>query len=167
MNRTFISSLSSTDGIAHYACPVPWYSTSSLLFGVSDIIIVLLAPPIVFWVTAGFYAVLDGLSWQWIERYRIHDSAEAASRNLASRSHVVRFVLLQQLIQTLFAYWWIEDQPLVAKAAHCLQVQRWTLAASPVLERIFGPAAAHAWSLPLAYSSYWWVVPLIQLLVAM
>jgi sphinganine C4-monooxygenase len=156
-----------THGPSHITCAVPWYSTSSLPFGLSDTVLVLITPLMVFWATAGFYAVLDGLKWGWIERYRIHESAVAASQNLASRSHVLRFVFLQQLYQTGFAYWWIEEQPVVAQAAHCLQVQHWTLSTSSILAHTFGPATAHALSLPLAYFAYWWCVPVVQLLLAM
>ncbi|CCK68911.1 sphingosine hydroxylase KNAG_0B04760 [Huiozyma naganishii CBS 8797] len=72
----------------------------SLVEGIPDGILALIAPVVAYWVVSGFFHLLD--TFNLAEKYRIHPSAEVKSRNKAGRLEVLREVILQHCIQTLF-----------------------------------------------------------------
>ncbi|KAF7356727.1 Sphingosine hydroxylase [Mycena venus] len=143
---------------------VPWYYSSnpSLVDGVSDHHLALAAPIAAYWLLSLFFHYLDTRDWKALERYRIHDSAEVASKNRVSRTAVVWAVIFQQVLQTALGLFWLSAEHAVvpdhtAKVAGIFQ-QLSRFAGSdehvqPILSR-------------LAYYIYWWAVPLIQFLVA-
>ncbi|AAS50300.1 AAL066Wp [Eremothecium gossypii ATCC 10895] len=71
----------------------------TLVPGISDGHLSLLAPVLAYWVFSGLFHVMDTL--RLAEKYRIHPSEEVASRNRAGRLDVLAQVVLQHIIQTL------------------------------------------------------------------
>ncbi|TVU35690.1 hypothetical protein EJB05_17591, partial [Eragrostis curvula] len=61
-------------------------------------LVVTLAPLAVYWVYSGFYEVLLRRTTV-LDKYRLHSTREEETKNIASRTDVVKGVLLQQAIQ--------------------------------------------------------------------
>lgn len=141
----------------------PFYYTSapSLLPTLSDSLLTILAPVPAYWLTAGFFQILDLSNAPWLVRHRIHDSAEVASRNRASRLEVFRAVIIQQVIQTALAIVWISEPPARADDAAAMR----SIAHALVALLPFG--AFDSAVAPLAYLLYWWAIPAARLLLAM
>ncbi|KAJ7918975.1 sphingosine hydroxylase [Mycena leptocephala] len=126
------------DGVCVEFTDVPWYYSSkpSLVDGVSDHHLALAAPVV-------------------LERYRIHDSAEVASRNRVSRTAVIWAVIFQQVLQTALGLVWMAHEHTVVpdhttKIADIARQLAVFVGARPIL----------------AYYIYWWAIPLFQFFVA-
>ena len=143
-----------------YYSPAP-----SLLPSLSDSLLTVLAPVPAYWLTAGFFQILDLSNAPWLLRHRIHDSAEVASRNRATRAEVFRAIVVQQILQTALAIVWVSEPPAGADHAVAMRsIARSIVALSPV-GALDGAAAMVV--APLAYLLYWWAIPAVRLLVAM
>ncbi|KAL0067132.1 Sphingolipid C4-hydroxylase sur2 [Marasmius tenuissimus] len=146
---------------------VPFYYSPKehLVEGYSDPILALAAPIIAYWVASLFFHFLDTSNWKWLERYRIHESAEVKSRNLASVSDVIYAVIFQQVLQTVLGYFWIEDH---GNHVHQMaKMQEWARTLAPYIlpcvEGQLKPKLLH----DSAYWVYWWVIPSAQFFGAM
>ncbi|CAM9021669.1 unnamed protein product [Wickerhamomyces anomalus] len=71
----------------------------SLIEGIPDNILALIAPVVAYWTYSGFFYIID--TFEIAEKYRIHPPEEVASRNKASRIDVLKDVILQHIIQTI------------------------------------------------------------------
>lgn len=83
--------------------PLPSYTLTprpSIIPGISDPLLQLLAPVIAYWVVSGFFHILD--VYDLCSQYRLHTPAEVLKRNHVTRFEVLRDVILQQMIQTAF-----------------------------------------------------------------
>jgi sphinganine C4-monooxygenase len=153
------SNLTATGPPLFYAQPFYYSSSPSLLSSFSDPVLAVLAPFIAYWVTAGIFQIFDSSNWAWLDQYRIHDSAEVASRNRASRLDVLVAVLIQQALQTALGLLWISEAP--EHVDHSATIR----SIAHVLVSALGiPDAAAA---QFAYLLYWWLFPAVQLFVAM
>jgi len=143
---------------------VPWYYSSkpSLVDGVSDHHLALAAPVAAYWLLSLFFHYLDTRDWKVLERYRIHDSAEVASRNRVSRTAVIWAVIFQQVLQTALGLFWLSEEHTVVpdhteKVAGIARQLALVIGSGehvqPILSR-------------LANYIYWWAIPLFQFLVA-
>lgn len=143
----------------------------NLIDGIPDTILALAAPVIMFWTLSLFFHCLDISGWRWLDKYRIHESEEVKSRNLASRSQVFWTVFSQHVVQTLLGLVWL-DAPQDISIAGCRRemeavgemlqrLMRWLLVpgAWEAVWELRGPAITH-WL-------YWWGFPAAQLLLAM
>ena len=72
----------------------------SLIPGVSDVVLQLVAPVIAYWVVSLFFHILD--TYDLFPQYRLHTPAEISKRNHVSRYEVFRDVVVQQVLQTVF-----------------------------------------------------------------
>lgn len=147
------------DGVCIQSTDVPWYYSDkpSLVDGFNDHHLALAAPVLAYWFSSLAFHYLDTRDWKVLERYRIHDSTEAVSRNRVSRAAVVWAVIFQQVLQTVLGLIWMQDEHTVVNHVEKVAViSRW-LAVVP------GLAGSQA---PLAYFAYWWGIPLFQFLVA-
>lgn len=80
--------------------PLPSYelqTVPSLIPGLDDFYVSLMAPILAYWVVSGIFHIIDVCDLY--PQYRLHTPAEIASRNRATRYEVLRDVLLQQVIQ--------------------------------------------------------------------
>jgi sphinganine C4-monooxygenase len=142
-----------------HAHPIYYSPAHSLLTSLSDHILTVIAPVIAYWVTSGVFHILDSSNWAWLNRYRIHDSAEVASRNRASRLEVLLAVFVQQLIQTVLGLLWVSEVTEHTDHATAMRSIAHYLVSSLGL---FDEAAPQ-----LAYLLYWWLIPAVQMFVAM
>jgi sphinganine C4-monooxygenase len=144
--------------------PFYYSSAPSLLPTLSDSLLTVLAPVPAYWLTAAFFQILDLSNASWLLRHRIHDSAEVASRNRASRLEVFRAVVLQQVIQTALALVWVSEHTVRVDHAEGMRSIARALVALLPLGAFDSAAMVVA---PLAYLLYWWAIPAARLLLAM
>ncbi|KAJ3879808.1 fatty acid hydroxylase superfamily-domain-containing protein [Lentinula edodes] len=167
MNHSVHSVCSKIDGytICFDSTDHPFYHSSqpTLIDGVSDPILTLAGPILAYWTLSLFFHYLDTAEWKWLEKYRIHESAEIQSKNLVSRTQVVWAVIFQQIVQTVLGIFWLSDDShgdYVQGLHHIAQYLA-------VIMRILG-TEREAQLLPMVtYAVYWWVIPTLQLLLAM
>jgi sphinganine C4-monooxygenase len=150
-------------------CPTPWYYSTkpALLPGMSDEVLSMGATIAAYWILSGFFQVLDWSNWSHLDKYRIHDSPEVASRNRATKKEVLVAVIFQQVIQTALGYWWLEGRPGLDLAQHCAAEAAWRPAVAAVLSPFLGPTVADAWAGTGAYWVYWWTIPVAQFIFGM
>ena len=67
-------------------------------FRVSDELLGVIMPIIVYWVYSGMYILFGGM-----DKYRLHSRKDENEKNLVPKSVVVKGVLLQQLVQAIVA----------------------------------------------------------------
>lgn len=86
------------------ATPPPvWRAVQpSLIAGVPDGILALIAPVVAYWLYLTFFHLLD--VYELAERYRIHPLEEEALRNKVTLRLVVQDVLVQHIVQTVVGY---------------------------------------------------------------
>lgn len=83
--------------------PLPSYILTprpSIIPGISDTLLQLLLPVLAYWLVSIFFHILD--SYDLCSQYRLHTPAEVLKRNHVTRYEVIRDVVLQQIIQTVF-----------------------------------------------------------------
>ncbi|KJA25667.1 hypothetical protein HYPSUDRAFT_37088 [Hypholoma sublateritium FD-334 SS-4] len=147
---------------------VPFYFSpkSRLISDVSDVVLALIAPLVAYWVLSLFFHYLDMSGWTWLDKYRIHESSEVKSRNLATRSQVVWAVFLQQIIQTAIGLIWLGEEK-VYHVNHVQELERLADIIKPSLLTIFGAGMNPIILVRSAQAIYWWAIPAGQLLAAM
>lgn len=74
----------------------------SLIEGLPDGILALIAPVVAYWGYSTFFHIID--VYELAEKYRIHPSEEELSRNKVTLKQVVYDVILQHIIQTVVGY---------------------------------------------------------------
>jgi sphinganine C4-monooxygenase len=146
-----------------------YYSHHPDLFSfISDQHLTVAAPVIAYWGLSLLFHHFDVAQYKWMEKYRIHESAEVTSRNLVTRWQVVKAVVFQQIIQTILGLLWVDSVP--SAIDHGLQMKRigntiQSIVTSMVDEGVaknvlksFGPDCV--------YFIYWWGIPILQFLAA-
>lgn len=151
-------------------CPKPVYTPfyhvekNDLFDSIPDRHLALAAPVLAYWSLSLFFHFLDTRTWKALDKYRIHPSAEVASRNLVSRSAVVYAVIFQHIVQSILGFVWLPaERPIYTP--HSIAVQSianhvqtaFALVGSPNSDVVRG----------LSQFLYWWVFPALQLLAAM
>lgn len=66
----------------------------SMAFWVSDEVLSVIVPPILYWLSCGFYALILPA-----EKHRLFPKDAEDTKNLVSKSEVIRVVLLNQALQ--------------------------------------------------------------------
>jgi sphinganine C4-monooxygenase len=173
MNKTTCPTLFDGHSICYSPTNVPFYHTDrpALIPGVPDNILALAAPIIAYWALSLFFHALDVSGWRWLDKYRIHESVEVKSRNLATRSEVVRAVLLQQAIQTMLGLVWVTEDvhngpgswraDMEGVGTVLVRVARF------VLGKELGGVVLQAVGADIVYFMYWWGIPVLQFCLAM
>jgi sphinganine C4-monooxygenase len=168
MNQTACPSV--FDSPPHCLRPtdVPFYYSfrRSLIVGFSDHALALAAPIFAYWFLSLTFHYLDTSGWKWLEKYRIHDSVEVRSRNLASRSQVVWAVLLQQVIQTLLGLVWMSEEA-SRGVNHGEKMDDIIAILEPLMRLAVGAEVSRSLLPSAVYFVYWWVIPSFQFLAAM
>jgi sphinganine C4-monooxygenase len=83
--------------------PLPEYTLElvpPLVPPIPDKYFLLLAPLIGYWVMSGFFHILD--TYDLCAKYRLHTPVELLRRNRVSKKDVLRDVIIQQVVQTIF-----------------------------------------------------------------
>ena len=110
--------------------PLPEYTLTlrpSIIPGVSDVVLQLVAPIIAYWVVSLFFHILD--TYDVFPQHRLHTPAEILKRNRATRYEVFRDVILQQIIQTVFGLVMAHFDPpeMIGKEEYDVAVWAWRL----------------------------------------
>lgn len=150
------------------AFKTPFYFSPkpALIEGISDLYLTLAAPIFAYWSLSLLFHWFDVSGWKWLEKYRIHDSAEVKTRNLATMTHVIWAVLFQQLMQSTLGYIWMpkEEHTSVNYTAGMESIAR---VIHPHTSRLLGDKLEPIALANLTYYTYWWVIPSAQLVFAM
>jgi sphinganine C4-monooxygenase len=151
--------------------PFYYVGSRSLLDIMPDHYLSLAAPVVAYWAASLLFHLLDISNARWLDKYRIHESAEVKSRNLASRWDVFTAVVLQHLIQTATGMWWMEDKPTGDAVEHLVPLVARAPLLLSLIRGLFGDKlGAQLWSTyghQLAYGVYWWAIPIAKLLLGM
>jgi len=149
-------------------CSFPFYYSSkpTLIDGVSDLYLELAAPVAAYWALSLFFHILDFSGWKWLNRYRIHESAEVQTRNRVTRLEVVALVFVQQVLQTTLGLMMLSDDPGEKTAAHGTEIAAIQGLIYPLL-RAIGRENQSALVGDVAWYIYWWAIPAAQFLFAM
>ncbi|KAJ3755097.1 fatty acid hydroxylase superfamily-domain-containing protein, partial [Lentinula raphanica] len=144
----------------------PFYHSprSTLLDGVSDPILTLAGPVLAYWSLSLFFHYLDSSEWKWLQKYRLHESAEVQAKNLVTRTQVVWAVIFQQVIQTALGIYWLSDD---GHGDHVLGQHRLARYIAPILAQLVDRHQEARLLPQVTYAVYWWVIPTLQLLFAM
>lgn len=158
----------------HYlaaARPAYYVPAPALLSWLPDNLLSLAAPVIAYWSASLFFHLLDISNARCLDRYRIHDSEEVKSRNLASRWDVFKAVVLQHVVQTMVGLWWMEDKPsgeLVDHVGAMAGKASWMLS---LLRMVLGDHRGMSVWLThgheILYCLYWWAIPVSKFLLGM
>jgi sphinganine C4-monooxygenase len=158
------ASLNHPDHPIFHSHPLYYSDARSLIPLFSDPLLAVFAPLPAYWLVSLLFHLFDISNWTWLQKYRIHDSAEVASRNRATRRQVLFAVLFQQALQTALGYMWLSEAP--ERADHVAAMR--TIARFLSFPSVFGvPSPIQSAAPRLAYLLYWWFIPATQLLVAM
>lgn len=178
--------MNSTSAVQYH--PPFYYSPRPrLIENIPDHLVTLAVPIVAYWVSSLFFHLLDVSGWKWLEKYRIHESAEVKKRNLVSRGEVIVAVIFQQVIQTLMGLVWLEEEVVGRGGSAMTEVvkglQRWERLVEPAVEALIGLVGGFAKGgfaesrigaagkeeivAKAAYFMYWWGVPAFQFVSAM
>lgn len=96
-----------------------------MISGVPDYVVQMTAPVIAYWVVSLIFHVLDEADL--FPQYRLHTPAEISKRNKVTRWEVLRDVVVQQIIQTLFGIFlaYFDPPEMVGREDHDIAV--WAL----------------------------------------
>ncbi|KAH9935877.1 sphingosine hydroxylase [Epithele typhae] len=167
MNAT--TSFFDASQLQYLANRTPFYYSPApaLLSWLPDKHLTLALPIIAYWALSLVFHIFDVSGWEWLDKYRLHESAEVKSRNLVSKSQVVQAVILQQLVQTALGLWWIEETAAGEQVDHVAAM----LKLVQVAALWFGEDTVRQWltnnGVDGLYTLYWWAIPLAKFLFGM
>jgi len=154
------------DSVASY--PLYHIDGPSIISFLSDKSLSLLAPVIAYWAYSLLFHALDCSNWLWLDRYRIHESAEVQAKNRATQWEVVKAVILQQIFQTTLGVLTIQPE---GPIDHIKEMRK--LAPNvvyfvmKVLGREAGQGLLVARGAGIISFVYWWAIPIFQFVVAL
>jgi len=168
MNSTICPPSLHDDPLCFAHAPFPFYFSpkARLVDSVPDAVLTVAAPLPAYWILSLFFHFLDTSGWQWLEKYRIHESKEVKSRNLVTRSQVVWAVIFQQIVQTVLGLLWLSNEESIHTANHAQQLRSIAIALQPVA-MLFGGDSHPVLLARMSGFVYWWAIPALQLLAAM
>lgn len=166
-NASLVAAL--TPQSPHY----PIYHTlePSILPWITDKHLSLLIPLVAYWVFSLLFHTLDLLQLPYFEKLRIHESQEVLSRNRASVKQVIGAVVLQQVVQTLLGWVWLESEEEILRREvyrdHQAAMAQLALGLGKVAKLVLGDGAALSAVKLLGGANvtawvYWWAIPLAQ-----
>ena len=161
-------------GQAHYlstARPVYYSPRAHLVDWLPDHLLALAVPVIAYWIASIFFHILDISEWKWLDKYRIHESAEVKTRNLVTRAQVIRAVILQQIVQTIIGFFWMEKKLSGELVDHVGNMQQLEPAVARILSWTLGEKTGARIldrdGALLLYAVYWWAIPSAKFLFGM
>lgn len=151
--------------------PVYYSPKDQLLSFTPDYNLALAAPVIAYWSLSLVFHFLDISNWRWLDKYRIHESAEVQSRNLVTIGEVIRAVFWQHVVQTIIGYWWMEELPVGEQVDHTAAMNSMLLSLFNLAKLVAGEKTVsplfekHAHE--LVYTIYWWAIPVVKFFLGM
>jgi len=152
--------------------PPFYYAMRQNIFdSVPDTALTLAAPLVAYWTLSLLFHCLDVSGWKWLDKYRIHESAEITSRNIATRSEVIRAVVYQHIVQTILGYFWLSEVPRISAAACRSEMEVVAKALVYTTKLVLGSHAGETFlqrrGAEVTHWLYWWGIPAVQLLFAL
>ena len=153
----------------------PWYYNPDVQLTrvMSDFWLSVLAPVVAYWAFCTFFEILDGTDWKWLRKYKIHESSEVTSRNRVTKRQVLVAVVIQHIIQMTLGYLWM-DTDAETGVPISMHIPRMEAIAPTILctlkAAVGSEFAAYVWlhkAQDLVYYTYWWAIPLAQLLAGL
>lgn len=154
----------------------PFYHTANphLLSWMPDRYLALAGPIVGYWVLSLVFHLIDTAELPYFEKRRIHESPEVLSRNKATIGQVVRAVAVQQVLQTILGYVWLEDDATIFEREinkdhlAIMSSMTPTIANLTVLAlgQRTGEQVLKAYGPDLVRWTYWWGVPILRMLFA-
>ena len=135
----------------------------------SDFWLSLLAHVIAYWLLSLFFEILDRADWEWLKKYKIHESSEVTSRNRVTRGQVFATVISQQIIQVTLGYFFADANAETGGpiSTHVPRMEALAPTVLRSLEALVGRRlAAYLWlhkAQDIIYCVYWWAIPLARL----
>lgn len=168
MNSTRCCTISHNSHLCFNTTSYPFYysSNTQLVDGIPDHLLTLAAPVIGYWVLSLLFHCLDISKWKWLDKYRIHESAEVKAKNLVTKSQVVWAVVFQQVIQTALGLAVLSEQS-SQLVDHQRQLQQIAAFIESALSAFVPHKTRPCVAARVAEFSYWWGIPLLQFLGAM
>ncbi|CAL1714855.1 unnamed protein product [Somion occarium] len=151
--------------------PVYYNPHPDLLSSIPDHLLALAAPVIAYWALSLVFHVFDVSDWRWLDKYRIHESAEVKTRNLVTRWQVIRAVIFQHIVQTVVGLWWVEEKLAGDQVDHVAVMSNMLPGLHSLVRVVVGePTAArmlekHAHE--ILYAVYWWAIPTAKFFLGM
>ncbi|KAI0080173.1 sphingosine hydroxylase [Panus rudis PR-1116 ss-1] len=153
------------------ARPLYYVPDAHIFESFPDHLLALAVPVVAYWVYSLFFHILDMSDWKWLEKYRIHESAEVKSRNLVTRGQVVKAVIYQQIAQTLLGMWWIEAHDSGELVDHAGVMANMAPSLYALLSTVLGQGSAtrifEKHGHDILYAVYWWGIPTIKFFFGM
>ncbi|GMM37608.1 sphingosine hydroxylase [Saccharomycopsis crataegensis] len=130
---------------------VKYVTRPSLIEGIPDSILGLIAPVAIYWLMSTFFLIID--HYELSEKYRIHPSEEEAQKNKATFHEILKDVALQHFIQTVagLGLFYFEDVPLTGFENHAMWEWKQKLPFLP------------SWAI---YHLYWYGFSAIKIVIA-
>ncbi|OAX35447.1 hypothetical protein K503DRAFT_697028 [Rhizopogon vinicolor AM-OR11-026] len=173
MNSTTCPTFAIGETVCLPPIQIPFYFVvrQNLLDGIPDTYVALAAPVLAYWIVSLTFYCLDISGWRWLDKYRIHDSEEVKSRNLATPGEVVRAVVVQHITQTALGLAWLSE-PQEISVARCqseMEVLGRTLVS--VVRHVIGEERGlkflEIWGPEITHWLYWWGIPVARILFAL
>ena len=122
------------------------------------------------WVYSLFFMMLDHSNLGWLKKYRIQEPEDIKRRNKATVLQVIKAVVMQQIIQTLLGWWWLDstDGDEVGHVQILLGLYR---RVSIILQYFLDADYYQPFMISIAPRIlsivYWWILPVAQFAVAL
>jgi len=173
MNATDLQSVLTLSQRHYITTNRPFYyiPRTQIFSFVADNVLAVAAPVVAYWALSLVFHIMDMSDWKWLEKYRLHDSAEVQVKNRATRMEVFKAVIYQQIVQTVIGLLWVENTPTGDAVDHLGAMTRmvpWLLgplrgfAGEKVGSQIWYDYGAY-----MLYAIYWWAIPTSKLFFAM
>jgi sphinganine C4-monooxygenase len=153
--------------------PVYYSPRPQLVPGVPENYLSLASPILAYWVLSLIFHGLDISNWQWLDKYRIHESEEMKSRNKVSKYDVILAVIFQHVLQTALGLWWLDDSPESGGSAitHLEPMMRLAPTLRTIFLAVVGEKLGTIWwnekADKILYFVYWWGIPVLQIVFGM
>jgi sphinganine C4-monooxygenase len=171
-NATLLSIM--TPSVVH--TPVYFVTGPSLLPSlITDKHLSLAAPIVCYWAYSLMFHAIDCAGIPYFEKRRIHEAPEVLSRNRATVWDVLKAVAIQQIIQTLLGYFWLESEEVILArevyrdfladmAALVPGVMKTT---TVLLGKRTGEQLLRSYGADIVQWVYWWGIPTAQFAFAL
>ncbi|KAG2110323.1 fatty acid hydroxylase superfamily-domain-containing protein [Suillus discolor] len=152
---------------------IPFYFSlrQSIFDDIPDTYVALGAPVLAFWLMSLMFYCLDISGWRWLDKYRIHESEEVKSRNLATPWEVARAIIFQNVMQILVGFAWLTEPPAISVARCQSEMEGLGRTLVFVVPGLFGEETGmkilEQWGPGMTHWLYWWGIPAAQIFLAM
>ncbi|KAG0705585.1 fatty acid hydroxylase superfamily-domain-containing protein [Suillus ampliporus] len=152
---------------------IPFYFSlrQNIYDGIPDTYVALAAPVLAYWFMSLIFQCLDISRWKWLDKYRIHESEEVKSRNLATPWEVAWAVMLQHVAQTILGLAWLTESPEISVVRCQSEMEDLGRTLVLVVRRLMGEEIGMKFlelrGPEMTHWLYWWGIPVAQVLFAM